>query len=215
MGELAPIAFDIETSGLEPGAVITVAGLAFELGEVILLNTAGRRVDTDSLEARLNTHSAGRLNLTACADEHALLTTLAEISADRINTDAQYLTAYHGETWNGGFDLPFLRTACVACDVQWPFPDMAYADMLAVTDRFDTDETRDLVGVYDELISEQTCDPFTDSEAAVTAFKNAEWEQLLLHNLADIQRTRELAVLAGEYVPKSDFRMKNLAPPRH
>ena len=57
MGELAPIAFDIETSGLEPGAVITVAGLAFELGEVILLNTAGRRVDTDSLEARLNTHS--------------------------------------------------------------------------------------------------------------------------------------------------------------
>ena len=69
MGELAPIAFDIETSGLEPGAVITVAGLAFELGEVILLNTAGRRVDTDSLEARLDTHSAGRLDLTTCADE--------------------------------------------------------------------------------------------------------------------------------------------------
>ncbi|WP_262181612.1 hypothetical protein [Haloarcula laminariae] len=36
MGDLAPTAFDIETSGLEPGSVITVAGLAFELGEVLL-----------------------------------------------------------------------------------------------------------------------------------------------------------------------------------
>jgi hypothetical protein len=131
-----------------------------------------------------------------------------------IDTDAHYLTAYHGETWNGGFDLPFLRSACVECDVPWPFPDMAYADMLDVVDRFDTNDTRDLVGVYDQLIGGETCDPFDDSEAAVTAFNNGEWESLLRHNLADIHRTRELAVLAGEYVPKSDFRMKNLAPPR-
>lgn len=214
MGDLAPIAFDIETSGLEPGSVITVAGLAFELGEVILLNTADRPVDTDELETRLNTHSAGRVQLTACEDEHALLTTLAEVSGEHINTDAHYLTAYHGETWKGGFDLPFVRTACVARGVPWPFPDMAYADMLDVVNRFDTDDTRDLVGVYDHLIGEETCDPFSDSEEAVDAFENGEWESLLLHNLADIQRTRELAVLAGEYVPKSDFRMKNLSPPR-
>jgi hypothetical protein len=214
MGDLAPIAFDIETSGLEPGSEITVAGLAFELGEVILVNTAGRPVVVEELEARLSRHSAGRVELKACQDEHALLTTLAEVSTKQINTDAHYLTAYHGETWNGGFDLPFLRTSCVTCGVAWPFPDMAYADMLDIVDRFETGETRDLVGVYDYLISEETCDPFTDSEEAVAAFENGEWESLLLHNLADIQRTRELAVLAGEYVPKSDFRMKNLTPPR-
>jgi hypothetical protein len=42
MGELAPIAFDIGESGLEFDAVITVAGFAFEYGEVVLLNAAGR-----------------------------------------------------------------------------------------------------------------------------------------------------------------------------
>lgn len=91
---------------------------------------------------------------------------------------------------------------------------MPYADMLDVVDRFDTNDTRELVGVYDQLIGGETCDPFKDSEAAVEAFENGEWEALLRHNLADIHRTRELAVLAGDYVPKSDFRMKNLAPPR-
>lgn len=214
MGDLAPTAFDIETSGLEPGSVITVAGLAFELGEVLLLNTAGRLADREKLEDQLTTHSAGRVDLRVCETEYELLNALAEVSNEQINTDAHYLTAYHGETWKGGFDLPFLRTACVSRDVPWPFPDMAYADMVDVVGRFNTNDTRDLVGVYDQLIGEETCDPFTDSGEAVDAFENGEWESLLLHNLADIQRTRELAVVAGEYVPKSDFRMKNLSPPR-
>jgi len=214
MGDLAPIAFDIETNGLGPGSIITVAGLAFELGDVVLLNTAGRAADEADLEARLSTHADERVDLRTCDSERELLMVLADVCAAHIDTDAHYLTAYHGETWNGGFDLPFLRSACVERGVPWPFPDMAYADMLDVVDRFETDDTRDLVGVYDRLIGEETYDPFMDSEAAVDAFNDGEWEALLRHNLADIHRTRELAVLAGEYVPKSDFRMKNLAPPR-
>jgi len=55
--------------------------------------------------------------------------------------------------------------------------------------------------------------PFEDSAEAVDAFENAEWEPLLLHNLADIQRTLELAMLGERYVPRSDFKMKNLSPP--
>ena len=39
---LDPIAFDIETSGLDEDAVITVAGFAHELGESIILNVDGR-----------------------------------------------------------------------------------------------------------------------------------------------------------------------------
>jgi hypothetical protein len=216
MGDLAPIAFDIETNGFAPGAVITVAGLAFELGDVLILNTNGRAADEDGLETRLAAHADGRVDLSVCESERELLTVLADVCAAHIDTDAHYLTAYHGETWNGGFDLPFLRSACVECDVLWPFPDMAYADMLNVVDRFATDDIRDLVGVYNQLIGAETCDPFDDSEAAVDAFNDCEWELLLRHNFADIHRTREIALLAGEYVPKSDFRMKNLAPPnRH
>lgn len=42
MGALDPIAFDIETSGLEHGAVITVVGLATDMGAWLALNTTGR-----------------------------------------------------------------------------------------------------------------------------------------------------------------------------
>ena len=74
-------------------------------------------------------------------------------------------------------------------------------------------DTNDLVSVYDHLIGTDTCDPFDDSAEAVTAFEDGDWEPLLLRNLADIQRTREIALLAGKYVAQSDFGMKNLSPP--
>jgi len=213
MGDLTPIAFDIETSGLDQTAVVTVAGLAHELGEIIILNTGNRVADETQLERSLSDHSAGNIELRVVADERELLSVLIEISSDRIDGDRHYLTAYHGETWKGGFDLPFVRTACVKHNLEWPFPDVAYVDMLDVVDRFDTNDQNDLVGVYDRLIGQDTCDPFDDSGSAVAAFENGDWEPLLSHNLADIQRTRELAVLAGTYVPQSDFRMKSLSPP--
>ncbi|RJX47789.1 hypothetical protein DP106_14115 [Halonotius pteroides] len=81
-------------------------------------------------------------------------------------------------------------------------------------ERFETHDHRDLVGVYDQLIGNPTCDPFDDSGATVSAFEAAEWLPLLKHNLADIQRTRGLAELAGRFVARSDFNMKNLEPPR-
>jgi hypothetical protein len=78
---------------------------------------------------------------------------------------------------------------------------------------FDTGDVSDLVGVYDDLIGGDDCDPFDDSASAVTTHENGNWVPLLCHNLADVERTRELAVLAGRYIPKSGFKMKNLSPP--
>lgn len=213
MGDLEPIAFDIETSGLSDDAVLTVAGLAHEMGEILVLNTDDRFADGSALEQSLMEFSAGGVDLIVTSSERELLKTLSEIAADRLDDDRHYLTAYHGETWKGGFDLPFVRTACVRHNVEWPFPNLAYADMLDVVDRFNTNDENDLVSVYDQLIGNGSCDPFDDSGSAVAAFENGEWESLLLHNLADIQRTHELAVLAGKYVAQSDFRMKNLHPP--
>jgi uncharacterized protein YprB with RNaseH-like and TPR domain len=213
MGNLAPIAFDIETSGLDSGAVITVAGLAAEMGEVLILNTAGRGADERQLERTLVEYSVGDVDLTVVGDESELLGALVESAENYLNEDRHYLTAYHGETWKGGFDLPFVRTACVRHGIEWPFPNLAYADVMNVVDRFETQDQDDLVSVYQELIGRESCDPFADSSAAVDAFEDGDWEPLLKHNLADIQRTRELAVLAGSYVPQSDFRMKNLEPP--
>lgn len=213
MGDLKPVAFDIETSGLDADASITVAGFAHELGAILILNTDGRHADTEQLEQTLTTYSIGKINLHTVHGEAALLEQLTSTVESYLNENRHYLTAFNGETWSDGFDLPVVRTACVQHDVAWPFSGIAYADVLEVVDRFETNGKSDLVGVYDELRGSDTCDPFADSGAAVDAFQKANWEPLLLHNLADIRRTRELAILAEDYVPQSDFSMKNLSPP--
>jgi uncharacterized protein YprB with RNaseH-like and TPR domain len=213
MGTLTPVAFDIETSGLNGDAVITVAGFAHEEHTWLVLNTDGSGADRDALAESLSAYCETPLRLELVTDEKSLLVSLCAFVEAHVDSEAEYITAYNGETWQGGFDLPFLRSACSRHDVAWPFDDVAYADAMSVVERFNTNEMTDLVGVYDTLIGEECDDPFEESEEAVEAFENGDWESLLRHNLADIRRTRELAVLAGEYVPQSDFRMKNLAPP--
>jgi uncharacterized protein YprB with RNaseH-like and TPR domain len=48
--QLTPVAFDIETSGFDTDAVITVAGFAHSLGESLILNTGGHSaVDRNAL----------------------------------------------------------------------------------------------------------------------------------------------------------------------
>ena len=215
MGQLDPVAFDIETSGLDDDAVITVAGFAHEIGESIILNIDGSDApEHQALTTSLDKHSSGAVSLEIVDNEKTLLESVASIATSQIDGDRHYLTAYNGETWNGGFDLPFCRTRFLNHNMQWPFVDIAYADMMETMDRFDTNDQRDLVGVYDQLIGNESCDPFEDSGEAVSAFEAAEWLPLLKHNLADIQRTRELAQLAGRFVPKSDFGMKSLEPPQ-
>jgi len=215
MGKLDPVAFDIETSGLDEDAVITVAGFAHTLGESLILNVDGsHEYDRQNLVRAIDTHSAGTVQLEIVESEIALLEAVASFATNQLNGDTHYLTAFNGETWNGGFDLPFCRTRFLNHDMAWPFGDIAYADMMQIVDRFDTNDQRDLVGVYDVLIGEESCDPFDDSGEAVDSFENGDWLPLLEHNLADIQRTRELAELAGRFVARSDFKMKNLQPPR-
>lgn len=213
MGDLSPIAFDIETSGVDPGSVITVAGLATDLGSWLAVNTTGRDAQADRLMTAVEHESGSNVRVTVFQDEQSLLIGLHDFATRTINGDRHYLTAYNGERWNGGFDLPFLRSSCVRRDVSWPFPDVAYADTMDMVQRFDTGDANDLVGVYEELIDDNDCDPFDDSASAVATHEAGDWTPLLLHNLADIERTRELAVLAGQYVAKSDYNMKNLSPP--
>jgi len=210
---LDPIAFDIETSGLDKEAVITVAGFAHSVGVSLILNVDDQDADHTALTNKLEDHAKGAVSLYIADDEQELLEAISEIATSQIDGDRHYLTAYNGETWNGGFDLPFCRTRFLNHDMEWPFQDLAYADMMETIERFETHDQSDLVGVYDQLIGNPTCDPFEDSEEAVKAFEAAEWLPLLRHNLADIQRTRELAQLADRFVPQSDFGMKNLQPP--
>lgn len=213
MSSLAPVAFDIETSGFAPESIVTVAGLATELGAWLGLNTGGRQADAKRLQSALQSRNGSAVHLVVRPDEAGLLAALGEFADARLDGDRHYLCAFNGETWHDGFDLPFLRTACARRDVDWPFGELAYADVRSMIKRFNTGEVGDLAGVYDLLLGGDGGDPFEDSKAAVTAYKAGDWEDLLAHNLADIKRTYALAALAGRYVPRTDFRMKNLGPP--
>ena len=79
--------------------------------------------------------------------------------------------------------------------------------------RFNASENT-LTGVYDELIGHRLTrlDPFADNEEPVEAWEQGNFESLILHNVADIRRTRALMQLTERYCSKSHFTMRSLDP---
>jgi len=59
-------------------------------------------------------------------------------------------------------------------------------------------------GQYNEL------DPFAESSEAVVAFEDGRFTDLVVHNVADILRTKQLGRLSERYCSKSDFKLKSL-----
>ncbi len=212
MADMKPISFDIETTGLDCDDQITVAGFSGEMASWLAINTSGRELDQKRVKDDIEYQTGEPITLVVADDEAELLEAIREFATEGLDTDSQYICAHNGEVWKGGFDLPFLRTSCVQQDVEWPFRDHAYCDTMDMVDMFDLEDST-LETAYDELIGLDHCDPFDDSLSAVKAWEDGNWTDLLLHNMADIQRTRALAVLAGDYVPRSDFSMKSLSPP--
>jgi uncharacterized protein YprB with RNaseH-like and TPR domain len=213
MGSMSPVAFDIETSGFGDGAVVTVAGLYTDEWATLIFNNSARLVDVGELEQLLNQHTTADVDVRSVCPERELLKDLGQIVNERVDPDDDYITAYNGETWNGGFDLPFLRSACIRNGAVWPLESLAYIDVFGYIDRIDTNDTNGLVEVYDYLIGDDTCDPFDDSQRAVEAYEDGNFGSLLLHNLADIKRTYELDVVCSDYVPQADIDMKSLETP--
>jgi hypothetical protein len=247
------VAFDIETTGFTVDDEVTVAGFALEMGARVFYQTGGR--PAEPIEQAVREVASEHVQVSVHESEAQLLEAMAGFVAGRLADREVLLVAYNGETWRGGFDLPFLRTRYAAQGVAWPFAEVPYADLLpVVTDRFNTtgagrdaadsdaeggrrvaddegpagdsggdaaaggdtgDEPvthRDLDGVYETLCDGRVgaVDPFADSGEAVSAFEAGRFEELVLHNVADILRTRALGVLAQRYCSKSDFSMKSL-----
>jgi hypothetical protein len=70
--------------------------------------------------------------------------------------------------------------------------------------------------VYEALCDGEhgAVDPFDESAAAVTAFEDGYFTELVLHNVADVLRTRTLGRVAERYCSKSEFQVKSLTPTR-
>ena len=71
----------------------------------------------------------------------------------------------------------------------------------------------DLAGVYEQLLGYDCENAFEENGEAVLAFEAGSWHELLAHNLADIERTRVLALVAEQHIANSEFDMKSLIPP--
>ena len=214
------VAVDIETTGFGVHDVVTVLGFELPLGARVFCHTGDETVA--DLGTTLQSQLSRPLVCSTHDSEAELLAAVTEYADDRLLNDDALITAYNGETWSGGFDLPFLRTRYALQDVAWPFQGLPYADLLPlISDLFNTtvdgDDQADLVTAYDVLCdgSLDELDPFEDSGEAVEAFEAGRFEPLVLHNLSDIGRTRALGLLAQRYCSKSDFQLKSLTPTIH
>ena len=210
---LETVAFDIETTGFTVEDHLTVVGFDSEIGSRIFLNT-GNQPHPENLDVQINEHLDRPISLTTRKTEKDLLCEVTDFVKSTLAHRDVKLVAYNGERWNGGFDLPFLRTRLCHHDCDWPFTELPYIDAMDVFEkRFKTTENT-LTGVYEELIGRDLTDldPFTDSKEAVGAWEKGDFEDLVLHNIADIRRTRALMQLAERYCSKSHFQMRSLDP---
>lgn len=214
------VAFDIETTGFAVTDTVTVVGFALPMGVRVFCRTDGRPA-TD-LEATVTTRTDPdqHVQVSTHKSEQAMLEAVGRFTAERLYDDDVLLVAYNGERWKAGFDLPFLRTRLALTAVAWPFCEMPYADLMPVlTRRFNTTDgdgeaRTDLAGVYETLCAGDAggLDPFTESSEAVAAFEDGRFAALVVHNIADVLRTRHLGLLAQRYCSKSDFQLKSLTP---
>ncbi|MEE6209523.1 hypothetical protein U3A55_05045 [Salarchaeum sp. III] len=140
MIQLTTIAFDIETTGFEANDELTVIGFDSTVSSRVFLNIDGTPPQAD-LAARLNDTLETPVQLSLHDSEQELLNELATfVTSTLIQRDAK-LVAYNGERWNGGFDLPFLRTRLCTHGLEWPLGTLPYVDVMDVFEtRFNTSE---------------------------------------------------------------------------
>lgn len=210
---------DIETTGFDADSEVTVIGFAIPMGVRVMVQTGGR--SAAGVEQAVEAATDTLINVTLHPTERALVDGVEEFVHQRLRDADVLLVTFNGERWDGGFDLPFLRTRYARLNADWPFEDVPFSDIMPlVKDRFNTildgDGADDLVSAYDLLSDGEysQLDPFADSQEAVAAFEEGRFSELVLHNVSDVLRTRALGQIAERYLSKSEFRVKSLTPTR-
>jgi hypothetical protein len=218
MPDLELVAIDIETTGFDVDDEVTVIGLEFALGSRVAYQTGGRPIE--NLQDEVRDTCDHQVTVEGHDNEEVMLRGMAAYTRYRLMNDDVLLVAYNGESWKGGFDLPFLRTRFAIHDIPWPFVDVPYADLLPIVKKlFNTtsggESNNDLPTAHELLcpnVAPAPADPFSDSSEAVTAFEEGRFDELVRHNVADIVRTRQLGRVAQWYCSKSDFSLKSMTP---
>lgn len=232
------VAWDIETTGLAAEATVTVAGFWYPDGHATLLVNGGAHdADARGLSASLTEAAGADVEVAVADGEPALLGRMADHVFERFDRNRNRLVAYNADKWDGGFDLPFVRTRCVKHGCRWPFTGVRFADLFdPVSKRLNT--TRSVTGATAEVAGlpgahalllgsdsdpgvlevdgdhpwyrTRSYDPFGDSAFAAERYRAGDLDPVCRHNLADVHRTWELGALVSEMVPAADVTTKKL-----
>jgi hypothetical protein len=214
------VAWDIETTGFEESDVITTSGFHYPDGNAtLILNTCGATVDADSLQNRLEGQTGVEVDLICTRSEEALIEAMRTEMFERFDREYNRLVAYNGDRWyfKGGFDCPFLRRRCLEHERKWVFRGIVFSDLYEMVQRRintvrangggESEPVDDLVGAHDILCSpESDPDPFDDSAEAVECYENRRFGPLMMHNLADVIKTSQMADALERVVPPGDWR---------
>lgn len=228
----AHVAWDIETTGFGWSDGITVSGLWFPGGHATLVLNAGpHHADGERLAESLTDTSGATVRVRVAEDENELLTAMGRVLFERFDREYNRLVAYNADSWQGGFDLPFIRTRCIRQDVDWLFDGVTFADLWQpVKKRLNTTHTaygtsegaNSLTGAHAVLFdstsrgpvldesdghvwyAERDYDPFADSGSAAARYREGDLLRVLEHDLADVHRTWELGELVRRFVPAKD-----------
>lgn len=232
------VAWDIETTGFNWNDEITVSGFWFPAGHAtLLLNAEVTTIDSTEYEKRLEAIRDGLdVRVHVSEDEHDLLHAMHDVVFEDFESNYNRLIAFNADSWQGGFDLPFLRTRCLAHDYQWVFEDLEFADLWEPIKKrinttntdFDTStDVNSLTGSHNIIFDQHSAaalgdepdypayrdlpyDPFTDSSSAVYSYHHSKYLPVLQHNLADVHRTWELGKIVRQYVSSKDITTKKL-----
>lgn len=226
------VAIDIETTGFEVDGQVTVFGMLIESDEeqhaYVILNNGGCLQNTGSMsevakiQQTIKDVSPSEVEFATVADERILLQEIRSLLFERFDTDYDRLVAYHGETWNGGFDLPYLRSRYNALKMEWPFSGFDYLDLYPIiSKRFNTalqgdgddevEDHNDLVHAHQILCNPKVeFDPYDDSAQAVSDYLAGNFIPLVQHNVSDIHRTADLAKIAEEYASPKQMQTDRL-----
>ena len=230
------VAWDLETTGFGWNDVITVSGIWLPGAHAeLVVNTSGNEFEASMAESHLEDVSGASVSVTVADDERELLAVMGQQLFERFDRDHNRLVAYNADSWQGGFDLPFLRTRAFHHDAEWVFDGIQFADLWEpVKKRLNTTHTaygnsssvNSLTGAHEILFDESSprlfeedthpwyrerpYDPFTNSGSAVACYDAGEYLPILQHNLADVHRTWELGELVRAFVASKDITTKKL-----
>ena len=226
------VAIDIETTGFEAFGRITTFGMLVEKNDTrhayVILNNSGEFGSTDDkqkvaeIKEAIESASPCEVAFSTTLDERYLLLEVQSLIFERFEKEYDRFVAYNGETWHGGFDIPYLRSRYNALNLDWPFSGCDYLDLYPViSKRFNTtlpkgdgdemEDHNDLVGAHQLLCRpREEFDPYEDSKQAVEDFRAGNFVPLVKHNVSDILRTVDLANVAEQYASPTQMQTDRL-----